>query len=102
MARRPPPRIEPTQADLQAAFKRKHWSHRYSFQEAMQDPVLSRALRMEAVAYARQLLRQQQRRNAAAGTHQQPAPAVRTTLHAPSHTPTFDRKRAAAGEREDD
>lgn len=93
MPRRPPPCIEPTQADLQAAYMRRRWAHRYSFQEAMQDPVLSRALRMEAVAHARQQLRQQQ---------QQPAPAVRTTLHAPSHTPTFDRKRAAAGEREDD
>jgi hypothetical protein len=94
MARRPPPRIKPTEAQLRAAYATQHWRHRHTFDQAMADESLRRVLRMLAVQAARVALRRQAI---------QACQAVRTrVLPTPTHAPTFDRKRAAAGEREDD
>jgi len=77
---------------MRAAYSQQHWRHRHTFDEAMADESLRRVLRMLAVQAARVALRRQAI---------QACQAVRTRA-LPTHPPTFDRKRAAAGEREDD
>lgn len=100
MPRRPPPRIEPTEAQLRAAYNGQKWRGRYTFDQAMADPSLCRVLRMLAVQAARVALRRQvvQAKQARQAALHHTAPGR------PTHTtqPLFDRKRAAAGEREDD
>jgi hypothetical protein len=97
-------RVEPTDADLQQAWqerKRADWPA--TFDEVMQDPMLCRLVRMHACHAA--ITRRIQRPRAEA-----PAPAQMRNL-APRvapidiplvHQPAlFDRKRAAAGDRDD-
>ncbi len=97
MPRRPPPRIEPTEDQLRAAYAGQRWRARYTFDQAMADESLRRVLRMLAVQTARIALRRQV-------VHAKQARQAQTTHHQTPHAtaPLFDRKRAAAGEREDD
>lgn len=89
-----PARVEPTEDELRAAWlrcRRPSWPA--SYDAAMADPVYSRLVRLNA-------------------THPPAAPRAGTVASAPSmHRPAFafrtraqpfDRKRAAAGERDDD
>ena len=95
--------IEPTEAQLQLAWqerRRADWPA--TFEGAMASPMLSRLVRTHAC-------------HNALGEHihrevlpPEPPPAVPTparpasSLRVPTQAPLFDRKRAAAGEREDD
>jgi len=95
--------IEPTEAQLQLAWqerRRADWPA--TFEGAMTSPMLSRLVRTHAC-------------HNALGEHihrevlpPEPPPAVPTparpasSLRVPTQAPLFDRKRAAAGEREDD
>jgi len=95
--------IEPTDEQLQLAWqeRRRHdWP--LTFADVMADPFYARLVRMHAC-------------HNALGEHihrevlpPEPPPAVPTparpasSLRVPTQAPLFDRKRAAAGEREDD
>jgi len=89
-----------TDQDLQAAWlhrRRSDWPR--TFDAAMAHPLLRALVRAEALRGAQAAAR----RAAAPAPHQppashQPLPAVRRTAH---HA-TADRKRAAAGDRDDD
>lgn len=89
-------RIEPTAAELLAAYERSRtptWPA--TFAEAMADPVISRLIAIAAKHPPR----------AARPPAAQPAsmhPARSPGTWRPATRPVIDRKRAAAGERDDD
>lgn len=92
-------RIQPTPEQLQSAWQRlwrKGWPP--NLEQTLQDPVRAALVRSDAV---RQVLRETA----------QPAPwcappipprATPAPIHSATRPPLLDRKRAAAGEREDD
>jgi len=86
-----------TQADLQTAYtlrRRADWPA--TFDQAMADPLLCRLVRAEALRRAQALQdRAQQAANKPAQQVRLPAPPV-------TPRPSFDCKRAAAGDRDDD
>lgn len=91
--------VEPTENELRAvwlAMPRKDWPA--TFEAAMADPLLSRLVRLTAKHPPRAVR--------AGFTTSAPAmPLPRTWSRVPTHAATpsaFDRKRAAAGDRDDD
>lgn len=94
-----PRRPEPTQEELRSAWlrcRKPSWPR--TFEDAMKDALLSRLVRITALHPARM-----QRK----APHQVqptlvPRAPERSTQPMPGPAPGFDRKRAAAGDREDD
>lgn len=90
-------RIEPTSEELLAAYERSrkaNWPA--TFDEAMADPVLSRLIAIAA--------KHPPRAARPPAVQQAPSmhPARTPGTWRPTSRPVFDRKRAAAGERDDD
>jgi hypothetical protein len=93
-------RIEPTDDQLQAAWqqrRRDDWPSTYA--EVMSHPTYSRIVRMFACHGA---LMATVQRPAIERPEPPCAPMRAVPLRVPSHEPLFDRKRAAAGERDED
>lgn len=94
--------VEPTEAELRMAWKHCHGRPNWppTFEEAMADATFSRLLRLTAKHPPRAARSGRVSTPAAAPEPHQRSDAPRWTP--PRQAALFDRKRAAAGEREDD
>jgi hypothetical protein len=98
------PHPEPTQDELRTAWarcRRHDWPA--TFEEAMQDALLSRLVRINAMHPARGQRRPTAPTTPARDVTRERTPQRQKALELPGLPPGhFDRKRAAAGERQDD